>query len=281
MTTLHDIEARFTAWARDEEPLRAAIVVGSQARTDHPADPWSDLDIILFANDVETYLHSTAWFESFAPVWVKIHSRTVAGEPEHLVLYAGGLQVDFVLNEAAILDGFSKMAASGQIPDTVHRGVRVLLDKDHRIPPLPEPGLPPARQPPTQAEFTLAWERFWFTAVHAAKQLRRGDLVFYKGAVAEPEATAAAVPRMAYPPQPRLGHGYLASRPVHRRMAGSGIVRTFTAHLHIPGSRRLLGKPIQSAGPGPAYQPGGFTGVGLSLFCRNQHRHARLYPKPV
>ena len=182
MTKLQDIEKAFTTWAQQEESVRAAIVVGSQARTDHPADPWSDLDIILFVNEPEKYLNSTIWFEAFAPVWTRIQSRTISGEPEHLVLYAGGLQVDFVLDDATVLAGITQMIASGQLPDTIHRGVRVLIDKDHLIPPLPAPGIPPAQHPPSQAEFTQAWEDFWFSAVHTAKQLRRGDLAFYKSA---------------------------------------------------------------------------------------------------
>ena len=178
--SLHDIERRFTAWALTEDQIRAAIVVGSQARVDHPADPWSDLDIILFVNNVEAYLSRADWFKSFAPVWVHIENRTVSNEPEHLVLYEGGLQVDFVLDEAKKLLGIQQMLSSGQLPDTIQRGVRVLFDKDHLIPPLPKPRIPPAQPPPTQAAFLQTWERFWFTAVYAAKQLRRGDLTFYK-----------------------------------------------------------------------------------------------------
>jgi len=182
IASLQDIENTFTAWAQDEENIRAAIVVGSQARADHPADAWSDLDIILFTTHSEKYLNSSGWFEAFAPVWVSIQGRTVAGEAEHLVLYQGGLQVDFVFNEVTALQGIVQMAASGQFPEAVYRGVRILFDKDQSIPPLPSPGIPPAHTPPSPQEFARAWNDFWFSAVYAAKQLRRGDLVFYKGA---------------------------------------------------------------------------------------------------
>jgi predicted nucleotidyltransferase len=29
--------------------IRAAVVIGSRARVDHPADEWSDLDVLIFA----------------------------------------------------------------------------------------------------------------------------------------------------------------------------------------------------------------------------------------
>lgn len=32
------LEARFVEWARSEDGIRAAVVIGSRARTDHPAD---------------------------------------------------------------------------------------------------------------------------------------------------------------------------------------------------------------------------------------------------
>lgn len=182
MISLKLIEERFVAWASANPDIRVALVVGSQARVDHPADAWSDLDIILFAHNLERYRDQTDWFTAFAPVWVSLFSRTVAGEPERLVLYEGGWQVDFVFNDAAAIPGIVQVLQSGQIPDTVYRGVRVLFDKDGAIPPLPPPGKPPLPPLPTPQQFTQAWDNFWFSVIHSAKQLRRGDLPYYKGA---------------------------------------------------------------------------------------------------
>ena len=35
----------FTTWAAYEDNVRTAVIIGSRARSDHPADEWSDLDI--------------------------------------------------------------------------------------------------------------------------------------------------------------------------------------------------------------------------------------------
>jgi aminoglycoside 6-adenylyltransferase len=96
MNKLQQIEAAFTTWAQANDEIRAAFVVGSQARIDHPADEWADLDIIMFARNVERYQDTTDWIEALAPVWIAIVGRTVAGDPERLVLFEGGVQVDFV-----------------------------------------------------------------------------------------------------------------------------------------------------------------------------------------
>ena len=144
MNLAETIEQRFCAWAQAENNLRVAFIVGSRARRDHPADAWSDLDLILFFRDAEVnhYIHDIKWQEQFAPVWLSTPGRTVAGEPERLVLYAGGVQVDFVFHPASDLAGARAMIESGNLPDTLHRGTRILVDKDGMIPELPDPRPP-------------------------------------------------------------------------------------------------------------------------------------------
>ncbi|MFZ6030647.1 MAG: aminoglycoside 6-adenylyltransferase [Chloroflexota bacterium] len=184
MITIASIEANFIAWAQAQEDVRAAIVVGSQARRDHPADEWSDLDLILFVTHVERRQADISWLAEIGPLWLSQAGRTVTGDPERLALYAGGMQVDFVFNPVGALDALPQMLAAGQIPDIIYRGVRVLLDKDARIPPLPEPGpLPPAK-PPSADEFRQTLESFWFSVVYCAKQLRRGELLLFQNASA-------------------------------------------------------------------------------------------------
>jgi len=46
---------RFVRWAHTDDNLRAAGIVGSRARIDHPADGWSDLDVLLVATDPRPY----------------------------------------------------------------------------------------------------------------------------------------------------------------------------------------------------------------------------------
>jgi hypothetical protein len=43
------------------EEKRAALVVGSRARTDHPADRWSDLDLLLFTTAPDAYAADDPW----------------------------------------------------------------------------------------------------------------------------------------------------------------------------------------------------------------------------
>lgn len=175
-TSIAELEARFVRWAEAEDDLRAALVVGSRARVDHPADPLADLDILLFASQVERYLDSTAWIEALSPIWVSVAGRTSPVLPQRLVVFRGGLQVDFLFNTPAALQQARQMVERDTLPDILRRGVRVLVDKDQLLPPLPAPGKPPPRKPPTESEFHQTLESFWFSAVYCAKQLRRGEL---------------------------------------------------------------------------------------------------------
>lgn len=180
MHSIQTLESRFLSWASAQEDFRAAFIVGSQARLDPPADAWSDLDIILFVTDVERRQNDTEWLKEIAPVWLSSLNRTIAGEPERLTLFEGGLQVDFVFHPANILAELVKMVDSSVLPDTILRGAYVLFDKDHLIPPLPAPSKPPAAIPPEQGEFQGTLESFWFGAVYCAKQLRRGELWLFQ-----------------------------------------------------------------------------------------------------
>jgi aminoglycoside 6-adenylyltransferase len=184
MVTIASLEANFIAWAQAQEDVRAAIVVGSQARRDHPADEWSDLDLILFVTNVDRRQNDVSWLTEIGPLWLSQAGRTVTGDPERLALYADGVQVDFVFNPVGVLEALPQMLAAGQIPDIIHRGVRVLLDKDSRIPPLPEPGPLPAAKPPSADDFRQTIESFWFSAVYCAKQLHRGELLLFQNASA-------------------------------------------------------------------------------------------------
>ena len=56
---------RIGAWARVTPGVHAALVVGSRARTDVPADVHSDSDVVLICDDPQQWLRSTDWLAEF------------------------------------------------------------------------------------------------------------------------------------------------------------------------------------------------------------------------
>lgn len=171
------------AWLQQEHDVRAAMIIGSRARTDHPADQWSDLDVLLFVRDPERYVASADWVAGFGPVWLAFAERTPDGRAwERRVLYAGGLDVDFALSPAQWLEYIAAHGLVPEIVDVIRRGVRVLVDKDNLLSGilhLPIPDAAPFQQPSSD-QFADAISDFWYHSLWSAKHLRRGELWWAK-----------------------------------------------------------------------------------------------------
>lgn len=194
---------RFIAWAQARPDVYAAVVVGSRARMDRPADPWSDLDLILIVDQPRRYLSGADWLTCMGHPWISFLEGTADGEHmERRVLFEGGLDVDFVLlakrdiqllirllrlhkrlgRLRRLLPGAWReraMHAATGTADLIRRGARVLLDKWGLAAYLHlalDAAGQPARPPPTEEAFLNLNHDFWYHTVWTAKKLRRGEL---------------------------------------------------------------------------------------------------------
>lgn len=167
-------EKDFTLWAKKTDDIRAAFVVGSRSRVDHPADEWSDLDIILYARNSNYYLNNTDWLKDLGNIWVTFAYQTSGGEPERLTLFEGGYQVDIVFLPCQDLYSLVKDRST---PDNFYRGVRVLVDKDNVSSFIvPVSFAPASSMPVDEGAFNQVVNMFFFAAVYIAKQIVRGEL---------------------------------------------------------------------------------------------------------
>jgi aminoglycoside 6-adenylyltransferase len=179
LTTGYDrLIERFVAWASSAENIRAAFIIGSRARTDHPADEWADLDVVVLARDPTLYLASTDWLRGIGTPWLTFLERTPEGDAyERRVLFEGGLDVDFAPTSVA---SFGQMLSEGLPPveaGMLRRGVRFLVDKEGLALRLAAADSPqPPAVPPTEVEFAQAVNDFYYHTVWTAKKLRRGEL---------------------------------------------------------------------------------------------------------
>jgi len=197
---LDDLEARVLAWGRARRDVRGILILGSRARTDHPADEWSDIDFAIAVKDPERYMRDRRWVAEIGQVAACYRDPNPGGVTLH-TLFASGVYADFgfipvgdvrqavtfmpwVRRLAPVLDRLPGSLASGlekQLQEGgayLQTGVRTILDKDgvaERFLTLLTP-LSAATAPPSAHDFAETLGEFWFDAVRIAKHLRRGEL---------------------------------------------------------------------------------------------------------
>ncbi len=195
------ILSKMVVWATARDDLRAIAVVGSRARTDHPADPWSDLDVLLMARRPKRYLAAPDWLSEIETPWLVVREPTpIGGQEIFLVTFDGGTKVDIsvvssrAFSLAARAVGMLRRHPSAitffpgiarepltALSDVLNRGLRLVLDKDRIAHRLGSGGLPvPPRSPPSEREFLDLVSRFLNEQVWVALKMRRGEFFVAK-----------------------------------------------------------------------------------------------------
>ena len=182
--TYDSLLVRFVAWAEAEPGIRGAMIVGSRARSERPADQWSDLDLVIFATDPQPFTATTDWLDHIGPYHLSFLEKTIGGELERRVLFADMLDVDFVFVPVEML---AQLVSESGTEDIVQRGVRVVVDKDGALAAALAQVAPLANRTPAplpdEAAFLNTVNDFWYHTVWTAKKLRRGEIWTAMGCV--------------------------------------------------------------------------------------------------
>ncbi|MET3697558.1 aminoglycoside 6-adenylyltransferase [Bacillus oleivorans] len=170
---------KFVSWAKENDNIRAALILGSRARKDKPADRWSDLDVVIIADQPEALLFQTNWLAQMGnPCITFLEKTAVSDNVERRVLYDDGLDVDFSVVPSYFL---KEMATSQEIQGVLARGYKVILDKDNVFKNMKfESFSLSEHQKPNLSEFLNEIHDFWYHAVWTAKKLRRGEILVGK-----------------------------------------------------------------------------------------------------
>ena len=164
-------------WAHDRPDVRAVLLVGSQARTNTPADEFSDVDLVLVVDETRPFIESASWVEPFGePLLTFVEATAVGGQRERRVLFRSGLEVDFSLVPVA---DFTGLLADPEAAGVLARGYRVLHDELGVSDGLARAAA--VHEPPVPDLQSIAHD-FWYHALWAAKKLRRGEVYVAKQA---------------------------------------------------------------------------------------------------
>ena len=175
VNTYNKLIDRFISWAKASSDIKSVFIVGSHARTDHPADEYSDLDLVMIVTDPEHYISSTQWLANIGDYWISFVEKTaVGGGKERRVLFENAMDVDFAVFSE---EGFTQAIKEVEIQAVFKRGFRILLDKSGFVDTLPHIAHEKNIQTkPMQREFLNLVNDFWYHSVWTVKKLQRGEL---------------------------------------------------------------------------------------------------------
>ena len=169
--TIEEFLRDVSEWAASRSGVRGAVLVGSQARSETPADKYSDVDVAIFADDPAALLADTTWLRTFGePELTFLEPTAVGGQFERRVLFANGLEVDFSAFPASGLDALAR--DPGAVA-TIVRGYRMLYDDLGLAEVLAgfHPLVVPGRG------LAEIGQDFWYHALWTAKKWRRGEAI--------------------------------------------------------------------------------------------------------
>jgi len=158
-------------WAREDANIKALVMTGSRVKG--TSDELSDYDIVVLAEEGHLYLQDDRWMPYIGKVWLFIPEKVkfqgkIFGT--RLVLFEGGINVDFTFFPVKFLDRLVKAGA-------FREPYEVLLDKVGVTEHLKAVSfLEQKIKKPSEKSYLQLVREFWFEAYQMAKSLKREDL---------------------------------------------------------------------------------------------------------
>lgn len=177
--TTDETVTRLTRWATGRDDVRAMILTSTRAIPNAEVDAYSDYDVIVVVDEVQSMVDEAGWLADFGEVlityWdpVRVNPATGAVSVGSITYYVDGLKIDFSL--------WSRQQLSDVIAgtnDEFDAGYRVLVDKEFLVVGLPLPtyrGYVPAR--PDEPTYVRLITDFLIGVPYVAKYLLRGELL--------------------------------------------------------------------------------------------------------
>ena len=155
-------------FAKQDENIRAVILNGSRVNPNIEKDIFCDYDIVYFVLDLDKYIGNQSWISDFGDLVImqfNRHDDFPQDQYVFLMQFADGVRIDLSFANFSMIDH--------SIEDSL---TVVLLDKDICIPKVPSPDESAyITKKPTQVEYDLMVNEFWWVSTYVAKSLWRSE----------------------------------------------------------------------------------------------------------
>lgn len=174
-------EQTLAAWGARQASVRAMLLTSTRAIPGARLDRFSDWDVILVVEEIETWLEDRSWIEDFGEVliayWDPVAPDEATGIPVsgNIVEYTGLAKIDFTLWPTEMIPALLSVA---DLPPELDAGYRVLLDKDEVLRRLPEPtGRGYGLDRPSPDLYLKLVNDFFIGVPYVAKMLARREVL--------------------------------------------------------------------------------------------------------
>lgn len=165
--------------ARDDRRIRAAYLGGSRCNPNVRRDIFQDYDIVYMVDEIRPFLEQPDWIDVFGKrllMQKPVENDLAMGVPcrpdqayGYLIQLADGNRIDCFLQTP---EACRKDLASSRLK-------KVLLDKDGRLPGIPEASdVTHWVKPPKREEYESCCNEFWWLLLNVAKGLWRGEILY-------------------------------------------------------------------------------------------------------
>ena len=139
MRTEQEMFDLILSFARQDERVRVVTMNGSRANPKAPRDTFQDFDVVFAVTEMDSFLADDAWLDYFGkriimqkPEGMELFPPDGKNRFSYLMLFEDGNRIDLNLMPLEELEHYLK-------EDSM---LRVLLDKDGRVPALPLTWIP-------------------------------------------------------------------------------------------------------------------------------------------
>lgn len=163
-------------YAEQDDRIRVVGMNGSRTNKNVPKDQFQDYDIVYVVTEMDSFIKDDYWIDYFGPRILLQKPEAMSLYPpelgnwfSYLILLEDGIKIDLILIP---IDELQLYLADDKL-------IVILMDKDNRISPFPEPtDIDYHVKMPSEAFFHDCCNEFWWVTTYVAKGLLRKEILF-------------------------------------------------------------------------------------------------------